>query len=454
MFAGTAQQLGGQPTFNPLPSQGVIDFYNNNPVAGMGPEVVLGQTPSQISGVPQPTSNNVTGTQQPAPTAFQLPPLPQTTTQQFNSPSAQWLGGTMAPAYNMAMGAAQNQQSVLNNPGFSQWLSQLQTPGQGGQYLGQIAQGGGNPFNVTPAWEAMIAAQQRNLGQNFANLNEAFNVSGGRFSSPFGQAAADYWEQAGRDQNSLLAQMNLTAHEAAQNRLLGASQGLFSGDLATRQSAFNAQVGAAESALGRQSQMQQLLASGALNSGQFLAGQDFNNFLNSSNQSFNAAQNQAQMAYGAGNALQQAGVTGATGLYQGVLGAMNNLYNTENQAATNLFGSQQQSLQNQTIAALQAQGLSIQQATTLAQQLMQQSQLGSQLGGQQYGVQQNEIDRMYQEWLRTQPYYNPLLPYMWQGATATQPQAYPGYTPNTTGQSMSSMIQALMQLLPYLGIRP
>ncbi len=54
------------------------------------------------------------------------------------------------------------------------------------------------------------------------------------------------------------------------------------------------------------------------------------------------------------------------------------------------------------------------------------------LGGQYQGMQQQEYDRQLQEFMRTQPGYNPLLPYMQQGSRVQYgPQSYqPGFASN------------------------
>jgi hypothetical protein len=87
----------------------------------------------------------------------------------------------------------------------------------------------GNPTDVGPAWDAMVAAQQKNIGENAANLREQFAFGGDLKSSPFGQAATDFYSQTAKDQNALLAQMQQQASEAAAGRQLSAAGDLTSG---------------------------------------------------------------------------------------------------------------------------------------------------------------------------------------------------------------------------------
>jgi hypothetical protein len=48
---------------------------------------------------------------------------------------------------------------------------------------------------------------------------------------------------------------------------------------------------------------------------------------------------------------------------------------------------------------------------------------------QQYTLMQDQIDRLYNEFMRTQPEYNPMIPYWFSGATGYPPSAYPQFTP-------------------------
>jgi hypothetical protein len=87
----------------------------------------------------------------------------------------------------------------------------------------------GAPTDVGPAWQAMLDAQQRNIGQNAANLREQFAFGGDLKSSPFGQSMTDFYGQTAKDQNALLAQMQQQASEAAAGRRMTAGEDLTKG---------------------------------------------------------------------------------------------------------------------------------------------------------------------------------------------------------------------------------
>ena len=93
-------------------------------------------------------------------------------------------------------------------------------PGLSG--LQQISQNG-NPTDVGPAWQAMLAAQQQNIQQNQAQLKEGMNLSGNLAGSPMGQAMSNYEQQTTKDQNATLTQAQQAAQEAAKGRQLTAS---------------------------------------------------------------------------------------------------------------------------------------------------------------------------------------------------------------------------------------
>lgn len=123
-------------------------------------------------------------------------------------------------------GAFQNLRGdIVNAANASQgedWRQAIQGP-QG--FLTDIAKTG-LPINQMDSWNAMVAAQERNLQQRGAQVGERTAGPGGRFSSSYGQAQADYYSQAAKDQNALLAEMTRQAGESAAGRQLGASQAL------------------------------------------------------------------------------------------------------------------------------------------------------------------------------------------------------------------------------------
>lgn len=84
----------------------------------------------------------------------------------------------------------------------------------------------GNPISALPEWQQMIQAQQRNIGENAANLKEQFAFAGDLQSSPFGTASTDFWSQTTKDQNALLAQLEQQSMESAMQRELAASTSL------------------------------------------------------------------------------------------------------------------------------------------------------------------------------------------------------------------------------------
>lgn len=253
-------------------------------------------------------------------------------------------------------------------------------------YLQGIASNAGYPTNIEPAWQAMVQAQQRNIDRGLADLNAAFGRSGNRFSTGHTTATNDYMIQAIRDQNATLGQMWTAAQEGARQRELAAAQGLgqyaFQGP--SQLSAQEFQGGQLSNQLGLQAAMQ--LAGGA---------------------------DAASMAL-LQNAMQAAGM----------------LSGTENQAANNMFAAQIQGLQQQQQYDQFLRSLGLQGATSLSNLWNQNLNTGLNIGNNQYGILQNEIDRMYQEHLRTSPEYNPLLQMMFSGATGYPPVYSPQYQPS------------------------
>ena len=252
-------------------------------------------------------------------------------------------------------------------------------------YLQGIAQNAGYATDATPAWQAMVAAQQRGLDRRFADLTESMNVNGNRFSTAFGSAATDFWNQAGLDQNALLLQGVMASQESARNRELQAG-----------------------------GQLAQMAHGGASQ----LSSQNFQSAMQQQQQALQAA----QMLFGGGaqaaNALAGYGAQGANALLQGSITGAQGLFGAQNQAAM-------AEIQRQ--LALRQMGLGA--AGDLSRLWQSNLGLGSQLGGQQYALMQNQMQQAYAEWLRTQSYNNPLLPYMFSGATAQQPQFMPQYRP-------------------------
>jgi hypothetical protein len=113
-----------------------------------------------------------------------------------------------------------------------QQLEQFYTTGKGGpagtDALAQMA-ATGNPTDVGPAWNAMVASQQQNTAQNLALMREQFASQGTLAGSPYSDATAQYLEQTNLDQNALLAQMHQQSSEAAAGRQLTAGGELTQG---------------------------------------------------------------------------------------------------------------------------------------------------------------------------------------------------------------------------------
>ncbi len=87
----------------------------------------------------------------------------------------------------------------------------------------------GNPTDVGPAWQAMLAAEQKNTDKNAANLREQFAFGGDLKSSPFGGAMTDFYNQNTLNQNAQLTAAEQQAQEAAAGRQLTAGQDLTQG---------------------------------------------------------------------------------------------------------------------------------------------------------------------------------------------------------------------------------
>jgi len=241
----------------------------------------------------------------------------------------------------------------------------------------------------------MVDAQQRNLDRRYADLMESFNVSGNRVSTPFGQSAVDFQTQAGLEQNALLSQMTAQALEQAMGRQYGAANTL--GQMANQ--------GISQ-----------------------LSGQDFQNDMWQMNHLYNLA-----------NQMYGGSVTGAQGLQQGAMDAAGQLYGTET-------GAGQNEIQRQ-LAMLQ---LGFGGANDLSRLWMQNLGIGSALGQQQYGLGQNEIDRVYQEWLRSRAYNSPMLPYMYSAATDYPISAYPQYQQSQWPSLLGSFAGPLQSILSGL----
>jgi len=262
-------------------------------------------------------------------------------------------------------------------------------------YLQSFAQDG-QAINQLPAWQAMTDAQQRNLDRRYADLQESFNVSGNRASTPFGQAAVDFQTQAGLEQNALLAQMTTQALEAAMGRQYGAS-----------------------------GQLGQMAQQGISQ----LSGQDFQSDMWQMQHAYDLAQQ----------------------MYQGSVGAAQSLNQTAMQAATQLYGAETAAGMTEQDRQMALMQLSLAGAGDLSNLWRQNLGAGSALGQQQYGIGQNEIDRIYQEWLRTRNYNSPLLPYQYAGATGYPVTAYPQQNQSQWPSILGGLAPGLSSILGGFG---
>lgn len=342
-------------------------------------------------------------------------------------------------------------------------------------YLRQFAQSP-LPVDALPAWQTYVGAMQRNNDMGAAQLMEMFNNRGGYQSTSFGNAAVDYQTQIQKDQNALLAQMgyaslsdalgrqleagttldtlNAQLAEAAKGRQYGASGALDQLNAQLQEAAKNRQFAAAgtmeqlttqlaeaakarqfsassiydqmnfqgqSDALNRQFQAASQLGNMGFQGASQLAGYDFQSQMAQYQASLQAAMALGQQAFGATQQLGQYGNAASNQLLQNAIGGTNALFSGSQNALNSLFGNQA-NLINQLIGtAGQTYGQQMSGASQLAQLFQQYLGLGGNLGQQQYGNLQSQLGALYQEWLRTQPQYNPLLPYLFQGATGYVP---------------------------------
>ncbi len=384
----------GQLLTHPSQVTSVTDLIHN-PLAGGG------------SATTQPLNSNVP--------AYN----PVTTQPGGGAPQGQAPGGQPTVAGNPFANLGNPIQTTIQTPGQAD-----ATPGQAASgfpsapdqalaanapnigYLQNIAANAGNPINQTPAWQAMVAAQQRQIQEGQANLDAQFDMSGGRFSTAYGTAAADYQNQAIANQNSLLAQMTAQAQENAANRNLSASGQL--GNIS-------------QQSLGQ------------------LSAQDFQAEMLRMQQAYGAAQSLFGGGTQAASQLATQGNQGADLMAQlGAQGAMG-LLGGSLQGAQGLFGAENLAGLTQVQQQLALQQMGLGAASNLSQLWDQNLQTGSQLGGQQYGTAQSQINNLYQEFLRTQPEYSPLLGQMGQGAYAYPQMYYPYFKPSQLGSILGGL---------------
>lgn len=262
------------------------------------------------------------------------------------------------------------------------------------QYLRNTASTG-NPVNAMPAWQSMVDAMNRQNQINSANLNEQFNTSGNRFSTAYGTGMSDFWNQTGLNQNALLGQMTMQSSTDAANRMLQAG----------------GQLGG--------------IGANALSQ---LSSQDYGSQMLQQQQQLQAALAMLQSGGAAANQLAGYSASGTQQLGGQAYGAGSQVYGAESGAA-----SQQAQL------SLLMDQLGLSTANQLNTGWNQNLQSGLGIGTNQYQMGQSQINNMYQEFMRTQPQYNPLLQMMYSGATGYPSMMMPGYQPGALGGIMSGL---------------
>ncbi len=293
-----------------------------------------------------------------------------------------------------------------------QWLANM-TNNTG--WLTNLLEAAGYPTDATAAWQAMKEAAERSTQEQAANLAELFNVAGGRFSTSFGNAMTDFYNQANKDWNATLAQMVYQSQEAARQRELAAGSTLAN--------------------LGFQGASQ-------------LSAQNFQALMQQYQQALAAAQLMASGADTAAQQLAAQGLQGANATLNAAMQAALGLYGTEYGAAGQMYN-----LQNSLLPLLLQSGISGQ--TSLGNLLNQWLTTGNQIGTTQYGISQEQLNNLYQEWLRTQPEYSPLLQYLYSAATGYPATYSMGYAPSQFGQTLGgigSIMGSLRSFLQLFGI--
>lgn len=280
--------------------------------------------------------------------------------------------------------------SATTTNAIDQWLANL-TNNTG--WLTNLLEAAGYPTDATAAWQAMKEAAERSTREQAANLAEQFNVAGGRFSTSFGNAMTDFYNQANKDWNSTLAQMVYQSQEAARQRELAAGTTLAN--------------------LGYQGASQ-------------LSAQNFQALMQQYQQALAAAQLMASGADTAAQQLAAQGLQGANATLNAAMQAALGMYGSEYNATNAIYN-----LQNSLLPMMMQYGLT--GASSLGNLLNSWLSTGLQAGLAQYGISQEQLNNMYQEWLRTQPEYSPLLQYLYSAATGYPATYTQGYAPSQFG---------------------
>ena len=232
--AAVSPATGASPVGAPATPPGVVPPANQpinttgpqvNPKSGTGPFDPSNPT-GQLGGVLNAGSGNAT-----------VQSLYPGFTNQFYN----WLQSQMgqgATPFNLS--AIMPSSGQATTPGslsapltdINQMLESFYKTGTGGpagtSTLESMAQTG-NPTDVGPAWQAMLAAEQQNTDRNAANLREQFAFGGNLKSSPFAGAMDQFYQQNTLNQNAQLTAAEQQAQEAAAGRQLTAGQDLTQG---------------------------------------------------------------------------------------------------------------------------------------------------------------------------------------------------------------------------------
>jgi hypothetical protein len=362
--------------------------------------------------------------------------LPPSATQKVNPQQMQPQGGGIAPQgfASTLDGFGQQMQSFMKtyNPTpyapsqGDNWLSGL------GGHMGYLQDWAANPRPISwePAWESMKIAQERGVKKGAADLGEYFNTMGGRFSTAYGNAMGDYMSQTVKDQNAALGMLETQALESALGRQHSAAgqlgQFAFGGPALQSQLANQRYLAQNQQEYGLESLLR--------------------------NQQYGAAMYNAQATDAAQSHLYNGSMYGANVLNQGATYGAQNLYNTANGAAMSMYNNQTAALPLALQQFLQTSGMNLNGAQAQNSAYSNNLQLGGALGGVQYNTLQGQMDRLYQEFIRTQPQNNPLIALMQQLGLGQANMYYPQQQPGAMGDIIGAAGSLLPLLLKLFGV--
>lgn len=480
-FAPPSMGQGGQASnpFNPSMSQGLRNFAGNGGAFSGAGSNMAGWSPFQVAAAPSNTQVNVGDRQRynagPDVDYYRGlvqnggSPIDQTPAWEAMKQAQQRTidrqgadleegfnvsGNRFSTAFGNAATDFRSQTAKDQNAQLLAAQTQALENARGRQYQGAGALSG---LAYQDAWkQGDLDAQQTDARIRGAQVNQA----------PWMMQQQIGAQMSGLDQQNRQArdQMGLSAYEAGQNRQFGAAQQLGQMDLQAGMQAnqLNAQMGMQEQDIMSRYglQAQQFAGQGGLQAQQ-LAAQSYQ-------QEMARAQQAAMMAAGgADNAASQMagiGAQGAMGLNNTAMQGAMNLWSGENQGARDLWqGSNQAGMamyngQNQMFPQMMNYDMGLRQmglggARDLSNLWGQNLALGSQLGNQEFGMDAFNTNRVFEEWLRTQPENNPLIPYLFSAATAQPAVMNPQFRPSAFGQ-IAGATGGLMQGMGAMGWSP